>query len=167
MVAAESEATLKDGTAVHIRPIRPEDDRVLVESFRRLSPESVYQRFFTALPELSPGMARHLSHVNFTNRAALIGEVGSEAAAVARYERTSDPEVVELGLVVVDAWQNRGLGRVMLRAILDVAERNGIFKFRADVLAENRRMLRLLATEASIYERKIEAGITSLFLSRG
>jgi RimJ/RimL family protein N-acetyltransferase len=169
MTVADSKATLKDGTTVQIRPIRPDDDHVLVEAFRRLSPESVYQRFFTALPELSPGMARYLAHVNYTNRLALLAEIDGELAAVARYERTrseagSDSETVELGLVVLDQWQNRGLGRIMLRAILDAAERNGIHRFRADVLAENRRMLRLLATEATVYDRKTEAGVTTLFL---
>jgi GNAT superfamily N-acetyltransferase len=166
MTAAQSEVTFKDGTIVRLRPIRPEDDQILVESFRRLSPESVYQRFFTALPELSPVMARYLASVNFTNRFALVAEVGAELAGVARYERTADPAVVELGLVVLDAWQSRGLGRILLRAILDAATANGIHHFRADVLAENRRMLRLLATEARIYDRKTEAGIATLLLTR-
>jgi RimJ/RimL family protein N-acetyltransferase len=162
----ESDVTLRDGTVAHIRPIRPEDDHVLVESFQRLSPETVYQRFFTALPELTPGMARYLANVNYTNRLALVAEVDSELAAVVRYERTGDPEVAELGLVVLDAWQNRGLGRILLREILAAAGRNGIHRFRADVLAENRRMLRLLATEAHIDDRKTEAGVATLFLTR-
>lgn len=135
-------------------------------AFHKLSPESVYQRFFTALPELSPGMARYLAHANVTNRFALVAEIGADLAAVARYERTSDPGVVELGLVVLDAWQNRGLGRIMLRGILDVAERNGIQRFRADVLAENRRMLHLLTSEGVISERKTEAGVVTLFFTR-
>jgi RimJ/RimL family protein N-acetyltransferase len=83
---------------------------------------------------------------------------------VGRYERTPDPEVVELGLVVLDEWQNRGLGRVLLRETLRVAQSNGIHRFRADVLSENRRMLRLLATEAEVVSRKMEAGVTTLHL---
>ena len=166
IVAADTDIILKDGTVAHLRPIRPEDDHVLVESFHRLSPESVYQRFFSALPELSPGMARYLSHLDSVDRFALVAEVNSELAAVARYERTAEPGLVELGLVVLDAWQNRGLGRILLREIMQAAERNGIHRFRADVLAENRRMLRLLATEAHIYDRKTEAGVTTLFLTR-
>ncbi len=166
MVAVrDSDVRLTDGTQVHIRPIRPEDDHVLVESFRHLSPESVYQRFFTALPELSEGMARYLANVNETNRLALVAEVDSELVAVGRYERTKDPGLVELALVVLDAWQNRGLGRILLREIMRAAESNGIHRFRADVLAENRRMLRLLVTESNIYERKTEAGVTTLLFT--
>ncbi len=163
--ALESDVTLRDGTAVHIRPIRPEDDHVLVDLFDHLSPQSVYQRFFMAMPELTPGMARYLSHVNYTNRMALVAETAGELIGVSRYERTNDPGVVELGLVVADAWQGRGLGRILLRGIFQAAAANGIRRFRADVLSENRKMLRLLAEESKIDERHTEAGITSLVLS--
>jgi GNAT superfamily N-acetyltransferase len=75
--------------------------------------------------------------------------------------------LIELGLVIMDEWQNRGLGRILLREIMRAAERNGIYTFRADVLAENRRMLRLIATEGQLQERKTEAGVTTiLFTSR-
>jgi RimJ/RimL family protein N-acetyltransferase len=161
----ESDVTLKDGTAIHLRMIRPEDDHRLVEFSRNLSPQSVYQRFFNALPELTPGMARHLSNLDSTNRLAVIAEAGPELIGVGRYEATSDAEVVELALVILDDWQNRGLGRILLRALFEAGKANGIRHFRADVMAENRRMLRLLATEALITERKTEAGITSLVLT--
>jgi GNAT superfamily N-acetyltransferase len=165
MIAAlESEFTLKDGTVVHIRPIRPEDDHALIEIFKHLSPQTVYQRFFQALPELSPGMARYLANVNYTNRMALVAEAGGDVIGVGRYERTSDPAVADLGLVVLDEWQNLGLGRILLQEILKAGKSNGIRQFRADVLAENRRMLRLLAQESVILERKTEAGVASLLV---
>jgi GNAT superfamily N-acetyltransferase len=162
--AVESDFTLKDGSQVLIRPIRPEDDHALLEIFKRLSPQTVYQRFFQALPELSPGMARYLANVNQTNRMAIVAEFGAELIGVGRYERTSDPEVVDLALVVLDQWQNKGLGRILLQETLKAGKANGILKFRADVLAENRRMLRLLAQESEILERKTEAGIASFLL---
>jgi RimJ/RimL family protein N-acetyltransferase len=160
----ESDVTLKDGSAVHIRMIRPEDDHRLVEFSRLLSPQSAYQRFFNALPELTPGMAHHLSNLDSVNRLAVIAEAGSELIGVGRYEPTADDDVVELALVILDEWQDRGLGRILLRGLLQAGKDNGINCFRADVMSENRRMLRLLATEASILERKTEAGITSLIL---
>lgn len=161
---AEIETTLKDGTRVHIRPIRPEDDDALVEVFHHLSPQTVYQRFFTALPELTPGMARYLSHVNYQSRLALVAEIEGRVAGVGRYERTAEADVVELGLVVLDEWQNRGLGRVLLRETIQAASANRIHSFRADVLSENRRMLRLLAQETEIVGRRIESGVLSLTL---
>ena len=158
------DVTLKDGTAVHIRPIRPDDDHALVEIFKHLSPQTVYQRFFQALPELSPGMARYLANAHWPNRMALVAEAGGELIGVGRYERTNDPNVVDLGLVVLDEWQNRGLGRILLKETLKIGQANGIKFFRADVLAENRRMLRLLAQESEILERKTEAGVATLLI---
>jgi RimJ/RimL family protein N-acetyltransferase len=161
----ESDFTLKDGSSVHIRPIRPEDDHTLVEIFNHSSPQTVYQRFFTALPEMPPAMAHYLSNVDYRHRLALIAETDIQPVGVARYDCTNDPDLVELGLAIVDDWQNRGLGRILLREILRAAEENGIHRFCADVLAENRRMLRLLATESQIQNWKTEAGVTTVSLT--
>lgn len=159
-----SDATLKDGIPVHIRAIRPDDDVRLIEIFNRLSPQSVYQRFFNAAAELSPGMARYLANVDYRKRMALVAEVDGEPVAVGRWEPSGEPGLIELALVVLDEWQNRGVGRVLLRETLKLARANGIERFRADVLAENRRMLRLLATEAEIVERRTEGAVTTMIL---
>jgi GNAT superfamily N-acetyltransferase len=205
---AGSDLALRDGTRVHIRPIRPEDDHALVEAFHHMSPQTIYQRFFAALPELSADMAWRFSHVNYTNRMALVAETADsdppQLMAVGRYERTrcestrsapthpettrrgwADPgsthsepshpdpgyapnqgsDSAELGLVVLDQWQGLGLGRILLRQILAVAARNGITRFTADILADNRRMLHLLATEARVVQSKSSGGVTTLLLS--
>lgn len=179
---AGNHLALRDGTRVHIRPIRPEDDHVLVEAFHRMSPQTIYQRFFAALPELSQDMAWRFSHVNYTNRMALVAETADsdppQLMAVGRYERTqhepthapphestNDPDIAELGLVVLDQWQGRGLGRILLRQTLAVAASNGITRFTADILADNRRMLHLLATEARVVQSKSSGGVTTLLLS--
>ena len=165
MPVENREITLRDGSRITIRAIRPDDDHALVGTFHHMSPESIYQRFFAALPDLSEDMAWHLSHVNYTNRMALVAEAADapgELIAVARYERTDDPEVVELGLAVVDAWQNRGLGRIMLRQLMDVALANGLTRFRAEVLSDNRRMIHLLASEATVVDVKSRSAITTI-----
>ncbi len=140
----------------------PEDDRLLVQMFHNCSPMTIYQRFLTPVNELTPGMARYLSSVDHCNRAALIAETDGEPIGVARYEVTKDAGSVELGLLVIDAWQNQGLGRILLREILRAAEENGIHRFCAYVLGENRRMLRLLASECQIQNSTVEAGMVAL-----
>jgi len=163
--APDANFTLKDGASVRIRTVRPEDDRCLVEIFNRLSPLSVYQRFFTAIPELTPAMARYLANVVSRLGLALIAEAETGPVGVARYERTRDPGLVEIALAVVDDWQNRGLGRTLLREIRRAAEGNGIHRFWGEILAENRRMLRLLATEFRIEDSRTEAGVTTVLLT--
>ena len=165
LATSESDFTLKDGASVHIRPIRPQDEHYLVEIFNRSSPQTVYQRFFRALRELTPAMAHYLSNVDYHYRLALIAETEFEPIGVVRYERTDDPDLVELGLIIVDDWQNRGLGRILLRKILRAAEGNGFHRFLAYLLAGNRRMLRLLETEGQIQDWKIEAGVTTVSLT--
>jgi len=159
--------TLRDGSRFQIRPIRPEDHRALQGMFRHLSPQSVYQRFFAALPELTDELAWKLSHVNYTNRMALVAETegdSPEIVGVARYDRAEEPGVAELGLAIVDEWQGRGLGRILIRELMKVAERNGITRFIADVLADNRRMIHLLATEMKIASVKSSGGVTTFKL---
>lgn len=167
------DVVLRDGTRVHIRPIRPEDDQALVDAFDHMSPQSVYQRFFAALPQLSDEMAFRLSHVNYTNRMALVAETAEtdppRLMGVGRYERLEDDvgahsDVVELGLTVIDEWHGRGLGRLLLRAILRVAARNGIYRYHAEILADNRKILHLLSTEARIVSSSSSGGITTLHL---
>ncbi|HEY1342160.1 MAG TPA: GNAT family N-acetyltransferase [Bryobacteraceae bacterium] len=160
-----TEFTLKDGASVRVRPIRPEDDRTLIEVFSRSSPETVYQRFLAPLRELTPAMARTLASVDNEQRLAFIAETDAGPVGVVRYDATRDPAMAELGLVVVDEWQNRGLGRLLLREILRAAEEKGIHRFRAELLAENRRILHLLTDETEIEDWKIEAGVTALSLT--
>ena len=157
-----AEFTLKDGALVRIRPIRPEDDSTLMEVFSRSSPQTVYQRFLAPLAELTPAMAHELANVDYARRLALIAETDTGPVGVARYDTAGDPGTAELGLVVVDDWQNRGLGRILLREILRTAEEHGIHRFHAELLAENRRILHLLTDETEIEDWKIEAGVTAL-----
>jgi RimJ/RimL family protein N-acetyltransferase len=168
---AAGDVVLRDGTRVHIRPIRPEDDHALVDAFDHLSPQSVYQRFFTAMPELSDQMAHHLSHVNYTNRMALVAETAEDnpprLMGVGRFEPMGDPvqaDVVEIGLIVLDEWHGRGLGRILLRETLRIAVQHGFHRYSAEILSDNRKIFRLLSTEAEILESKSSGGVTSLLL---
>jgi GNAT superfamily N-acetyltransferase len=74
----------------------------------------------------------------------------------------SDDPAPEVALVVDDAWQGQGLGSILLDELLHVGSARGFATFRADVLAENRRMLRLLARLASFVERSSEQGVVSI-----
>lgn len=159
------EFTLKNHTPVKIRRVRPEDDGRLIQVFDRCSPETIYQRFLTGLRELTPEMARHLANVDHCRRLALIAENASGPIGVARYEPSDDPGEAELAIVVVDEWQDLGLGRILLRNVLRAAKRNGIRRFRAYLLAENSRILRLLATETRIEEWSVTAGMATLSLT--
>jgi RimJ/RimL family protein N-acetyltransferase len=164
------ETRLADGTPVRIRPIRPADVRWIIPAFRRLSPETVYQRFFTIMKELPADLARRFTNVDHVTRQALVAEISKgisyQPAGIARYEPCEQGGEAEVAVLVADRYQNRGIGRVLFHSILQAAVENGIHTFSADVLSENRRMMHLLQSETEIRESKVQQGVTHCAFTR-
>ena len=162
---------LKDGFAARLRPIRPDDEPRLVDLYERLSRHTAYQRFFTVLRRLPPDWYHFFANVDYRRRLALVAEretvAGVQLIGVGRYEPSEEPETAEVAFVVEDGWQGRGLGGILLEAVLEAAEARGIRRFRAYVQADNHRMLRLLATRTRVEDRKTEEGVTALRFGRG
>ncbi len=160
--------TLPEGERVRIRPIRPDDEPCLSELYDRSSHNTRYQRFFTVMRRLPPDWAHFLANVDYDRRFALVLEDLSAAATsligVARYEPTHDG-VPEIALVVEDRWQRKGLGTLLLTELFRAAAENGVSQFRAWVLADNRRMLALLARHAEVLERRMQQGVVGLLLA--
>lgn len=151
---------------LRLRLIRSDDEPRLIALYDRLSRHTAYQRFFAAMKRLPTDWAHFLANVDYQRRLALVieapGPDGSEVIAVARYEPTGDPGVAEVAFVVQDGWQGKGLGRLLLRELLSAAAARGIGRFRAYVLADNVRMLRLLSRYTRLLERSTESGVTEL-----
>jgi RimJ/RimL family protein N-acetyltransferase len=162
--------TLKDGFSARIRPIRPDDEPRLVDLYERLSRHTAYQRFFTVLRRLPSDWYHFFANVDYVRRLALVVEretvAGVQLIGVGRYEPAEEPDTAEVAFVVEDGWQGRGLGGLLLEAVLGAADARGIRRFRAYVQADNHRMLRLLATRTQIEDRKTEEGVTGLWFRR-
>jgi RimJ/RimL family protein N-acetyltransferase len=160
----EHELVLKDGTVVHIRPIRPDDAPRLQELHSRLSLQTAYQRFFTIVKRLTSDWAQILATVDYQRRLALVVEPsgGAELIAVGRYDALDEKDTVEIAFVVQDAWQNRGLGTILFDEILRAAAARSYRRFRAYVLADNRRMLDLITRFTRVESRKTEQSVTEL-----
>lgn len=138
--------TLRDGTAVLVRPLTPEDEPLLLAGFERFGAESRYQRFLGAKAGLTARDLAFLSELDHRDREALgaLDPATGEGLGVARYVRhPDDRELAEAAVAVVDAWQGRGLGRVLLERLADRATANGITRFSATLLTSNRTMLHL------------------------
>jgi len=161
--------TLRDGSRVIIRPGVRSDRELLVKAFDRLSPESRYRRFFAPVKTMSGPLLDYLTSIDHVDHfawaalsaepglcsaapAALVGRTapippGGESAGVgvSRYIRLpDDPAGAEMAVTVVDDWQGKGLGRILLDALVLEALENGITRFEGDVLVENRPMQQLL-----------------------
>jgi GNAT superfamily N-acetyltransferase len=110
----------------------------------RLSPEARFSRFFAAKTRLSEAELRYLTEIDGVDHYALgVGLLHpdgteGEGVGVGRFVRTrDDPTVAEPAIVVIDAWQGHGIGKLLLDRLIAAARERGIRHFRAECLAEN------------------------------
>jgi RimJ/RimL family protein N-acetyltransferase len=145
----EHPATLRDGTTVLVRPIRPEDKAALAEGLERLSAESRYRRFLRPMTGLSDRELAYLTEIDYSNHFAWVAVTADEeqrGLGVARYVRDPlDPEVAEAAVAVIDDAQGNGIGTLLIRLLVATALENGITTFRGWVLGDNIEVLRPLA----------------------
>jgi GNAT superfamily N-acetyltransferase len=143
------EFVLRDGTRILVRPVLPEDRERLREGFARLSARSRYRRFLTALEHLSDQQVRSLTEIDYDDRMAWVAVDPSRPSlpglGVARYVRLAEePAVAEAAVTVLDEYQGRGIGTILLRMLAGSAREHGIRSFRGYVLAENAPMMDIL-----------------------
>jgi len=150
------EVTLRDGTRVRFRLVRPADKGLFVEAFRRLSPESRYRRFLAAKKDLTPAELRYLTETDAKGHLAIValeGPPGRErGVGVARFVRLGgEPDAVEAAVAVTDDFHGRGLGTRLAERLLRAARERGVRRVLCEVLAENepvRKLIRRLAPRA-------------------
>lgn len=155
----ESDAVLADGSTVHLRPIRSSDRSALTALHDSLSAETVYYRFFSALPHLSPALLERFTTVDYVDRFALVAEKGDRFVAVARYDRIPGRDDAEVAFVVADDYQGKGLGTLLLEHLAVAAKHAGVRRFVADTLPENQRMLRVFTEAGFGARRSFEGGV--------
>ena len=145
----EVRTRLLDGTRVLVRPIRPDDKPLLREGFERLSDESRLRRFMAPISELDDDQLSYLTEVDYVNHFAWVAALADRpdfGIGVGRYIRLKDdPEVAEVAITVVDAYQGKGLGTLLLGMLAATARVAGVRKFRAYVLEDNLPMRTLLS----------------------
>ena len=139
--------TLPDEVVVTIRPIRSSDVPALQRLHSRLSEQSIYQRFFGPMKELTSKRARYFAHVDGVDRLALVAldpDDPNEIIAVVRFDREAGTDRAEYAALVEDSWQGRGVGLLLTQQLVDATRERGIKHLYGLVLPENKRMLRLL-----------------------
>ncbi|MDR3638512.1 MAG: bifunctional acetate--CoA ligase family protein/GNAT family N-acetyltransferase [Isosphaeraceae bacterium] len=144
--------TLKDGTSVLIRPIRPEDEPLIARFHETLSERSVYLRYFNT-SKLSFRTAherlRRVCFIDYDRELALVAEhetaASPEIIGVGRLRKIHRSDAAEFAMLISDRYQGRGLGTELMRRLLRVGHDEGLRHVTGDVLAENRAMLDVCA----------------------
>jgi GNAT superfamily N-acetyltransferase len=131
--------------AARIRPWRVGDEELLAAIGDRLSPASLYTRFLTGTPTLPRQYLRYVAIAPRTRWDAVVALAGDRVAGWAEFARLEDAGCeAELAVVVVDAWQRRGLGTALVRRLAERSREAGVTRLHAEVLAGNLASKRLI-----------------------
>ena len=142
--------TLKDGSVIFLRPIKPSDGPLILDLFHKLSPETIYFRFLTRLDRLQPELLKHILEIDYETHFTLVA-ISEEAETESiigscRYITTQKMDHAELTVVLRDDWQRRGLGKIMATRVVTVARLKGISGIEISFDYRNEGMKRLFAS---------------------
>src|SRR3989442_14928587 len=128
----EQSVILRNGASVRVRAIRPDDEPRLMALCRRLSPRTVYERFYS-FRRLLPEEAHAIANVDDRRRMAVVAEVDdgheAELIGVARYGPSNEGTAAAIRLLVADGWQGPGPRRPLLQEVLRAGEQRGGHQF--------------------------------------
>ncbi|MFD0278699.1 GNAT family N-acetyltransferase [Kitasatospora sp. NPDC127111] len=165
----EADILLRDGGTARIRPITPDDAGRLVEFYEQVSDQSKYFRFFAPYPRLSDKDVRRFTHHDFVNRVGLAVVIRDRFIATVRYDRidadgrpSETGTDAEVAFLVQDAHQGRGVASALLEHIAAVAQERGIRRFQAEVLPENRKMVKVFTDAGYTQRRSFADGVVHL-----
>ncbi len=140
LISAE---TLRDGTVIELRPLRPEDEPLLQDLAEHMSPEDMRLRFFTPLHGLTHAVAARLSQLDYDRELALIALNDQTPLGVVRYFADPDRLRAEYAVTIRSDWKGRGLGYLLMNRLIAVARQRCIGELAGYVLRENEPMLRM------------------------
>jgi len=159
---------LRDGTPLTVRPICADDYRLELEFVRGLSARSAYQRLLSPR-KLRAAELQRLVRIDYGRELALIATAVVDGQVrqigVARYAPEPDGASCDFGIVVADAWQGRGLGEVLLRALVRAAALAGVPELSGLTLAANHAMRELARKIGfSVHRDPLDATVVQLRL---
>jgi acetate---CoA ligase (ADP-forming) len=156
---------LRDGGTLRLRPPRPADGEALLAFYRALSQQSLHRRFH-GLPHLGRQLVDSLLDPNWSERGALVGALadqeGERVVALGNYVRLRDPALAESAFAVADAEQGRGIGTRLLERLAARAAEEGIERFVAEVLPDNRSMLGVFERAGFELKRELADGVVEV-----
>ena len=136
---------LQDGTAVLLRPIKPEDEPLWLEMLGSCSKESLYSRFRYFFHWETHEVATRYCYIDYDREIAIVAEIIEDGKrkliGVGRLIADPDHETVEFAILIVDAWQQKDLGNILTDYCLDIARTWNLKKIIAQTTTDNKRMI--------------------------
>ena len=137
--------TLRDGTEIFFRPVKPTDEPALTEMLYSLSEESVRTRYMTHTVVFPHRDIQRFTNIDYRHDIAIVAIIphvsGEEIVALVQYFLDTNTRAAEVAFLVQDEWQQKGMGTFLLDYITQIAKQRGVKKFYAKVLPTNEPML--------------------------
>jgi RimJ/RimL family protein N-acetyltransferase len=166
------EETLRDGTRITIRAVRPDDRERIAKAFGQLDRESVYTRFFAYKSELSAAELARIDTMDFVRDVMLVATIrsaGDETViAGARYiahAATDGTLIAEVAFTVEEDYHGLGIAGRLLTHLIAIARAAGITRFEAEVLPGNKAMLAVFARSGLPMQQQRGDGVVHLTLA--
>ncbi len=139
---------VKEGRRVFLRPLKVSDEPLLREMFYRLSPESIHYRFFQLIRSMPHQKLQEFLRIDYEADMALVvldssADEDARMLGIAHYLREPRSNFAEAAFLVRDDWQGKGVGTMLMKTLVEAARSQGIAGFTADVLSDNKGMLRV------------------------
>lgn len=144
----ESDWLLKDGTPVHLRPIKPEDEALVEGLLRNCSEQTLYFRYFRVLKNFPHSFLIRFTQNDYDREIGLAA-IGSPPGppvmmGVGRLVMTPERDLAEFAVIVADPWHGKGLGEKLIEEVIKIAKDYGVKKIWGEILATNEPMLNLV-----------------------
>ncbi len=160
---ARTTTLLDDGTLISFRSMNPTDETGTRDLFYSLSQETVYYRYMSHMKRIPRKQLQNFVYVDHRNEVAIVGTVpeayGEEIIAIGRYYLDQKTNRAEVAFVVRDDWQNQGIGSFILKHLVNIAKRNGIAGFTAEVLRDNKAMQTVFNHSGLKVRSKLSEGV--------
>jgi ribosomal protein S18 acetylase RimI-like enzyme len=137
---------LSDGRKVEVRALRREDEADMLAAVAKTSPQSLQRRFFVMKRHFSDKERAFFMDVDFTTHVAIVAvteEAGRKIIVGGGRYIVFEPGRAEMAFVVIDTWQGRGIGSLLMRHLIKIASVAGLKELTAEVLPENAAMLKV------------------------
>src|SRR6266700_2593535 len=141
----ETDERTRDGTLVHLRPVRPEDEPLLHDLAGHMSPEDLRLRFFTPIRGLTHAVAARLTQIDYDREMALLAQHNGTMLGIAHFFADPDRQRAEYAIAVRTDWKGRDLGHLLMTRLIAIGRQCGIGELIGEVLRENGPMLEMCA----------------------
>lgn len=162
----ETYRTTKTGIKLKLRPVKISDEELLKDFFYSLSDQSLYRRFISTRKDMPHERLQEMVVIDYTKEIVILAVIEQNekevVVGVGQYGIQEFQHWAEVAFAVRDDYQYKGIGQVLLSYLTQIAKRNGLLGFTAEVLVENKPMLHLFEKMGFNIEKRSSAGVYEL-----